>query len=318
MSSDTILITGGTGFAGSHLIEQLLQSNSAENIHATHVTEVPTEVLQLLPEKNFHEVDLTNDLATTELMNSVQPTQIYHLAAIASAGDSFEKGKQTMTNNIALQLTVLEAVKNIVPTAKLLSISSADGYGVSENEDEIPITESHPFRPVNPYAVSKVSQELLGYAYHQSYDLQVVTVRPFNHIGERQTPNFAVPAFAKQIVAIERGQQEKLLVGSLDGIRDFTDVKDVVRAYELVMNQGKPGEVYNIGRGQGCKMSEVVDKLVALSSADITIETDQSRVRPLDIPVIIANNEKISQLGWQPTISLDNSLQRVLEYWRSQ
>ncbi len=158
---------------------------------------------------------------------------------------------------------------------------------------------------------------MLALSYHYSYDLDIVRARPFNHIGERQTPSFAIPAFAKQIVEIERGNQDKLLVGNLDAIRDFTDVKDMIKAYILLMEKGKSGEVYNIGTGTGYKVQDVLDWLCELSQTEVHIEVDPDKIRPLDVPVAVADNSKISALGWQPTIELKATLQRILDDWRN-
>jgi GDP-4-dehydro-6-deoxy-D-mannose reductase len=233
-------------------------------------------------------------------------------------GNSFEKSKTAVLNNLGLQLNVLEALQKFSPHTRMLLIGSADGYGISESATEMPIAEDHPFRPVNPYGVSKIAQELLGYAYAKTWNLDIVRIRPFNHIGERQTVDFAIPSFAKQIVAIERGEQAALKVGNLEAVRDFTDVKDMVKAYYLLMEHGQSGDVYNAGSGVGKTMSEVVQLLCGFATAPITLETDETRIRALDIPVIIANNEKIKRLGWQPQIPLEQSLQRILDYWRAQ
>lgn len=319
-AAKTILITGGTGFAGSHLIEYLLslKSIAAENIHVTYFSEIPKELSAVLPATNFHKVDLTEMAPAEALFNALKPQQLYHLAAFASVGNSFEKSRTAVLNNLGLQLNVLEAVQKLSPQTRMLLIGSADSYGISEDDSELPITEEHPFRPINPYGVSKLAQELLGYAYGKSWQLDVVRVRPFNHIGERQTDDFAVSSFAKQIVSIERGEQPALEVGNLDAVRDFTDVKDMVKAYYILMEQGTSGEVYNVGSGIGRTMSEVVNKLCQLALVPINIHIDQVKIRPLDIPVIIANNEKIKQLGWQAKIPLEESLHRVLDYWRTQ
>lgn len=319
-SSATVLITGGTGFAGSHLIEYLcsIDQASAAVIYTTYFNDIPDYLAHLLPAENFHKIDLTDAVATDSLISSLKPEKLYNLAAFSSVGNSFEKSRLAVLNNMSLQLNVLEAVQKHSPNTRILLIGSADGYGISESDSEVPISENHPFRPVNPYGVSKVAQELLGYAYFKSWNLDVVRVRPFNHIGERQTEDFAIPSFAKQIVAIERGQQAVLKIGNLDAIRDFTDVKDMVKAYYILMEHGISGEVYNVGSGVGKAMAEVVQLLTSFSTKPVPLETDESRIRTLDIPVVIANNEKIKQLGWEAQIPLDQSLQRILEYWRAQ
>lgn len=313
-----VLITGASGFAGTHLIEALKQSSQAKDLEIFGTAYNGSGVLaEMLPQDHIIPLNLMDGEAVKSLFTTVKPDQIYHLASFAFVGQSFERGAELLTNNIGLQEHVLEAVLKYVPSARLLIIGSAEEYGLSE-QGEIPIKENHPFRPVNPYSVSKVAQDLLAYAYTVSHKLNIVRVRPFNHIGERQTVDFAIPAFAKQIVAIERGQQESLSVGNLTGLRDFTDVRDMVRAYMLLMEKGQVGEVYNVGSGIGVKMSKIVDTLIALSSAHVTVKQDEKRFRPLDIPEIIADVSKIKALGWKTTIPLEETLKRVMEYWRKQ
>jgi len=312
-----VLVTGGTGFAGSHLIEELKTIPNLE-IHATNYGELPAYAQDLLPKERFHQVDLTDFDATAELVKSLLPNEIYHLAAFASTEDSFENASRVMQNNLTLQINLLHAMRQHCSQAKLLSIGSADAYGESLSKEEIPIDESHPFRPVNPYAVSKVSQELLARAYARSYGLHIILARPFNHLGPRQTTAFAIPAFAAQLVKIERGEQAVVEVGNLSAIRDFSDVRDVVKAYTILMEKGKVGEAYNIGSGVGLTVKSVLDQMIELIQAEVSIKHDAGKDRPLDIPVVIANNRKIKQLGWQPKYSLSDTLTQVINYWRAQ
>ncbi len=314
--SEVILITGGTGFAGSHLAELLVETGAGQ-VHVTQFSSRGVPKLAAFSQVTAHSVNLTDPAASSTLIQKIKPTQIYHLASFAYVGKSFEKGGELLANNTQLQLNLLEAIKTHAPQARVLVIGSAEEYGMSLEDSELPIREDHPFRPVNPYAVSKISQDMLAYAYYLSYKLNIIRVRPFNHIGERQSDDFAVPAFAKQIVAIERGQQESLKVGNLSGVRDFTDVTDMAKAYALLMEKGQPGEVYNIGSGQGVPMQTVVDLLCSFAERPIQVEVEESRLRPLDIPIIVANNEKIRALGWQPAVTLEESLKKVLEYWRT-
>ncbi len=316
MDQPKILITGGTGFAGSHLVEALL-AHGYSDIHVTSFGGTSEFMEKIISKENIHQLDLTNKENTELLIKELQPTQIYHLASFAYVGKSFDKAEELLSNNISLQLNLLKAVKEFAPNARLLVIGSAEEYGVSLSDDEIPCDENHKFRPINPYAVSKITQDMLAYVYYISFNLDIVTVRPFNHIGERQTLDFAIPAFINQVVAIENGEQEKLMVGDLNTIRDFTDVKDMVEAYIVVMSNGKKGEVYNIGSGVGVKMSDLVQKLASLSTKEIIIEEDKSRLRPHDIPKMIVNNDKIKSLGWSPKISLDESLARIIAFARN-
>lgn len=316
MEQPKILITGGTGFAGSHLVEEL-KSQGYADIHVTSYSGENGYLADLIGSENIHSLDLNDKDATQELIKRLQPDQIYHLAALAFVGKSFDEADRVLNNNITIQQNVLLAVRDHAKKARLLVVGSAEEYGVSISEDEIPVTENHPFRPINPYAVSKICQDMLSYSYFISYGLDIVIVRPFNHIGERQSTDFAIPAFTRQIVAIENGEQSELKVGDLSTIRDFTDVKDMARAYTIVMNKGKSGEAYNIGSGVGVKMSDIVDMLSKLSTKEIQIVTDESRLRPHDIPKMIADNKKISALGWKPEHQLDETLQRIITWYRN-
>lgn len=316
MNQPKILITGGTGFAGSHLVEELVNQGYTD-IHVTSLSGENDFIGNLIGKENIHRLDLTDRLAVTDLIKTLQPDQIYHLASLAFVGKSFDEADRVLMNNINLQQNILLAVKDFCKKARLLVVGSAEEYGVSISDDEIPVSESHIFRPINPYAVSKVSQDMLAYAYFISYGLDIVTVRPFNHIGERQTAEFAIPAFVKQIIDIERGSQQELNVGDLSTIRDFTDVKDMVKAYILVMNKGIAGECYNIGSGTGVKMSQIVEMLVKHAKVDIKITVENDRLRPHDISKMVADNAKIKALGWQPTIKLADTLERIVNWYRN-
>ena len=313
----TVLITGGTGFAGSHLVDAL-KADGFTDIHVTAYGNNTSYVHQILPADNIHQLDLTDKEKTFKLLADLKPDHIYHLAATAAVGSSYDKVKQTINNNFDLQLNLLEGVKNCCPEARVLVIGSALEYQPQNR----PLKETEPLGPVNPYGVSKVLQDTLAYSYARSFDLQIIRCRPFNHIGERQSLGFAIPDFAHQIAKIEQQPKDKqigvMTVGNLEAIRDFTDVKDMVKAYILLMQQGQVNQVYNIGSGTGYRLKDLVAKLVELSSAQIEVEVNPDKFRPLDVPQVIANNDKIKQLGWSPQISIDQTLERVLNYYRKQ
>lgn len=313
MPEPRILVTGGTGFAGSFLVEHLLASGFTD-IHVTSLT--PSTETWLLPAEHIHAVDLSQADSVRDLIKKLQPTQIYHLAALSEVGNSFNQAAKTITNNTLLQLNILEAVREFTPQARLVIVGSAQEYDIHKPIPATGIDEEHPLGPANPYAVSKVTQDLLALSYHYSYQLDVVIARPFNHIGERQAPAFAIPSFAQQIVAVERGQQSEIKIGNLDAIRDFTDVKDVVRAYAVLMEKGSVGQAYNIGSGHGVSMKKILDQLISLANQEIPVTTDPTKLRPHDAPSVITNISKISALGWQPQIPLEDTLKRVIEYWR--
>ena len=310
----TVLITGGTGFVGSHLLTYL-QALGYRQIHLTSYGQVDDWFLAQLPATQIHQIDLTDQLATKKLLKQLSPRYIYHLASIASVGDSFIRLQQILDNNIKLQLSLLVSLQELNLHSKILIVGSADEYGASL-KGELPINEQHPFRPVNPYAVSKITQDMLAYTWFKAYKQQIIRVRPFAHIGARQTANFSIASFAKQIALIEKGKQEILQVGNLSARRDFTDVRDVVKAYHLLMQRGEVGEVYNIGSGRAVTMKQVVDWLIDLAKVPIKIKTDVARLRPIDIDVMVADVTKLEKLGWQPSVSLQESLKTVLNYWR--
>ncbi len=314
---ERVLITGGTGFAGSHLAELLAQSPEKYELHLTHITSVPTSLRELLPTALFHEIDLTDLVAVRSLITEVIPTQIYQLASIPVVGDSFARATDIFQANTAVIHNLLEVVREVVPSARVLVVTSAEVYGISTRPGELPISEDHALRPVNPYGISKVTQDLLTDCYRRAFDLQLVRVRPFNHIGERQQAGFAVSDFARQIVAVERGEATELHVGNLSSQRDFTDVKDMVRGYQLLLEKSVVGEVYNLGSGIAVSMQSVVDQLCSYSTAPISVVQEESRLRPSDIPIMQADASKARELGWQATIPLSDTLQRILGYWRS-
>jgi GDP-4-dehydro-6-deoxy-D-mannose reductase len=200
-----------------------------------------------------------------------------------------------------------------------LVVGSNEEYGHPE-EGELPFTEETPLRPVSPYAVSKVTQDLMGLQFHLAYGIDVVRLRPFNHTGPGQSPRFVAPAFASQAARIEAGLQEPVVkVGNLSAARDFSDVRDIVRAYHLAATRGEPGEVYNLASGQVHQISELLETLLSFTDADIRVEVDPARYHPVDVPVVYGSAEKFhKQTGWQPDISFEQTLRDTLDYWRSQ
>ncbi len=315
MPDTRILVTGADGFVGSHLIEYL-QSAGYSEIFAT--TYSHSEWLSShLPSDHVIAGDLTNSDHVFKLIEDVKPDWIVHLASLAFVGGSFEKTQFVMDTNMHIQIVMLEAMKKFAPSARMLSIGSATCYGlVPDHLDPKKVSEEYPFFPNSPYAVSKLSQEHLAHMYHLAFGLDIVRVRPFNQIGPRQTSDFVVPAFAQQIVAIENGESGPLKVGNLEAVRDFTDVRDAVRAYERLLIAGDAKEVYNLGSGHGIKIQEVLDTLIELSGADIMIEQDPERMRPSDMPVFVADATKLRSLDWSPENDLRKTLQDVLEYER--
>ncbi len=322
MSVSKILITGASGFVGSHLIDHLLESGyTAQQIYGTSYGEASEFLKERLPADHIYQLDLTDESKTLEVFTSVNPDEIYHLASVASVGDSFERAAFMLQNNTSLQLSVLDAVHSLHTTRlkekrsipKLLVVSSAAVYAASNEK----IDESGTIGPSNPYAVSKATQDFLAQNYADAFDMDIRITRSFNHTGPRQAPNFAIPAFAQQIVQIERGEQDALRVGNLEAVRDICDVRDVVKAYSLIMQNGMSGEIYNVGAGRERSMQSYLDQLIEHSEADITIKSDPSRMRPSDTPYSSCDSGKLESLGWKPEIDFATTVLDTLKYWRN-
>ena len=222
-----------------------------------------------------------------------------------------------MDVNIKGTLNVLDCIRKLDFKPAILLIGSGEEYGHVKKE-EIPIDEDNTLRPGNIYAVTKACQNMIGSIYAKAYGMNVMMVRAFNHIGPNQTPVFVVPDFCKQIVEIEKGFREPILrVGNLDAKRDFTDVRDVVRAYVLLIEKGTPGEIYNVGAGRSVSINEILTKILSLSITSVSVEVDPHKLRPIDVPIIEADITKLEECtGWSPNISLDTTLKETLEYWR--
>jgi GDP-4-dehydro-6-deoxy-D-mannose reductase len=314
-----ILITGASGFVGSHLVDHLVL-NQDNNLFGTCFSKSDVKNLAKTKDKiKLLEVDLSKEEEVFKLIEEVKPDVIYHLAAFTSAADSFSSPRETVLNNIACQINIFEAMKKSkLLESKTLVVSSAEVYG-SVSQNSLPINEEAALNPTNPYAVSKLTQDFLGRQYFLSYGLKAVRVRPFNHIGPRQSSNFVVSAFAQKIAEIEKGKREPVLpVGNLETKRDFTDVRDVVKVYDLLMTKGELGEVYNIGSGVSHKIAEILDRLLSLTKVKITVEVDKSLFRPIDDPDLVCDSTKITKLtNWQPEIPLEKTLEDTLDYWRN-
>ncbi|MGC9469258.1 MAG: GDP-mannose 4,6-dehydratase [Anaerolineae bacterium] len=310
-----VLITGATGFVGNHLRTYLLRATNWD-IVGTAYPEVPSETSPG-PREKLVGLDLRDRQATQSLLAEWPPDYVIHLAAQSHVPTAYEDPWGTLENNILGQLNLLEACVDLALQPRIVVIGSSEEYGRA-SEDQLPITEGHPLRPENPYSVSKVTQDVLGYQYFISYQLPVVRVRPFNHVGPGQSPRFALPAFASQIAEIEAGLRDPvLLVGNLTPARDFTDVRDVVRAYHLVVTEGRPGEVYNVASGRAQSIQGLVDQLLSLTTAPIEIKTDPERYRPADVPIIYGSAEKLHRdTGWRPLTPLTETVADVLAEWR--
>jgi len=311
-----VFITGITGFAGSFLAEHLLKQDY--EVHGTYLDEGSlTQVEEFKQNLKLYKINLLQKEDIDNLILELKPDEIYHLAALTSPAQSFKMPTQTISNNANAQIYLFESVIKAGITPKILVVSSADIYGLVEEKD-LPISEDTPLNPSNPYAVSKITQDYLALSYYNFTNLPIVRVRPFNHIGPRQAPSFVAPDFAKQIAEIERGIKPPIIkVGNLEAKRDFTDVRDMVRAYQLALTLGKPGDVYNIGSGKSLQIGDILKILLSFSNISIKTEKDKNLVRSIDTKNRICDVTKFKNLThWDTKIPLEQSLLDLLNYWR--
>ncbi len=289
-----VLITGITGFAGSFLAEHLLSGNNYEVV-GTYLSESSLGNISSIKDRVLlTQVNLQDFEATQKLIEGQKFDVIFHLAALASAADSFKNPSEYINNNISVQVNILESIKKLESPPKVLIVSSAEVYGdVSQND--LPINENVALRPTSPYGVSKIAQDFMGLQYFLSYNIPVIRVRPFNHIGPRQAPGFVVSSFAKKIADIENGKIPPVLyVGNLEAKRDFTDVKDMVRAYKDLVEKGEMGEVYNAGSGKSHYIKDILGKLLSFSTTEIEVKEDPALLRPIDIADLVCDITKIN------------------------
>lgn len=314
-----VLITGITGFAGSYLAQHLHQTQPDAAITGTYISEKSIHNIDAVKEKlHLVKVELTDYQEVVSLIARVKPDEVYHLAALPSPAESFRSPALFLQNNINAELHILEALRqhDLLHT-RVVIVASSEVYGLVKPED-LPINEQTQLRPVSPYGVSKITQDYLGLQYHLAYHMPILRARPFGHAGPKLSEQFVISAFAKKIAEIEKGKREPILhVGNLESKRDLTDVRDIVRAYSLLMSKGIPGDVYNIGCGTAYKIADLLQKLLAYSTAKVTVVQDQALLRPNDIPELRCNNTKFVQLtGWHPEIAIEKTLKDTLEYWR--
>ena len=335
-----VLITGITGFAGSHMMDYLLAEKPDVQIFGIYrrrsrlenvehlgdrlqliepgVASVETLERAFKPGKvNLIECDLMDAFSVHKLVGAVKPERIFHLAAQSHVPASWNAPAATLGDNIFGQVNLFEAVHQAGIDPLIQIAGSSEEYGMVY-PDEVPMKESNPLRPLSPYAVSKVTQEMLAYQYHQSYGIKSIVSRGFNHSGPRRGENFVDSSFARQVALIEKGRQEPVIsVGDLTSKRDFTDVRDMVRAYWLLLERGTPGEVYNIGSGDTRPMQEVLDMLLGMSKVDVEVRVDPTRLRPSDVKILWADYSKFREAtGWEPTIPYEQTLRDLLDYWR--
>ena len=311
------LITGISGFAGSHSAEFLIDKGY-ELFGTFYDKSTFSNLNGFIDNIKLFECNIRNYNNLKTIIEKVKPDEIYHLAAISFIPTSLKNPKLTFDTNLYGTLNLYKAIIELKINPKILFVGSADEYGLV-NEKNIPINEDCPLQPLNPYSISKVSADLLSYFYFRNYNLNIIRVRPFNHIGPRQSPEFVCSDFTKQIVEIEKGLKEPIIkVGNLEAKRDFTDVRDIVKAYWLALQKGKFGEVYNVCSGNAVSIKELLDRLLNMSKKKIKVIQDPKRLRPSDVPIFLGDSTKFKKhTCWKQKYLFGKTLQDILNYWRN-
>jgi len=314
----SIFITGSTGFVGSHLSEYILKNHKKYKVFGMRRWKSKTnESAYENPNISYIDCEIRNLNQLHKILHRIKPVKIFHLAAQSFVPISWRAPQETLETNIIGQCNLFESSRKLMPMPIIQIAGSSEEYGFVKPK-ETPITEENKLRPLSPYSVSKIGQDFLGYQYYKSYGLPIIRTRAFNHTGPRRGEQFVCSNFAKQIALIEKKKQEPIIsVGDLTSVRDFTDVRDMVRAYWIATEKCKVGEVYNIASGRGITIQEVLDILLSLSEAKIKIKQDPTRLRPSDVKILIGNCDKFKKAtNWKPEIPFEKTMKDLLEYWR--
>ena len=311
-----ILVTGGAGFAGSHLLELLLEEGY-KPFASVNSTESIDNISHLKKRVEIIRCDIRNRKQVEKMISKVAPTLVFHLAAISSVGDSFTNDRLTYEVNFTGTLNLLESLKGSTRLQKFISIGSPDCYGIFSPRAKL-LKENQPLNPISPYGISKVAAENIVRLDFRRRGFPAVFVRPFNHTGPRQSDRFVIPSFCKQIAEIEKGLRKPvLMVGDLSARRDLSDVRDITKGYLLAARKGEPGEIYHLSSGRAVAISTTLKTLLGLTERKIKVKVDPERLRPVDIPCLKGDNSKaIRKLGYRPQYSLRETLSDTLNYWR--
>jgi GDP-4-dehydro-6-deoxy-D-mannose reductase len=307
-----VLITGASGFAGRHLASHLSTSGDFDITGLSSRKRPPLDGGRLLV------CDLRDADLTRRTLEHYQPEIVFHLAGQSHVPRAFAAPAETLVANVVGSINLFEACRMAEIEPVIVSVGSAEVYGPVSPE-AIPIREDQPFAPNNPYASSKAAQDLYARQYYASYGMKIVSTRPFNHVGPGQADRFVVSSFARQIAEVEAGLADPVvLVGNLDPVRDFLDVRDVVRAYVALADERFAGDVFNIASGRGIRIQDVLDMLIAESTHDIEVRVDPERVRPVEVPEFRGDASKLTAAtGWEPEIPFSTSIRDILNYWRA-
>lgn len=314
-----ILITGINGFVAQHFLAFLAAQPEPFTILGVGRSEPSFNSRQYAPLNiEFAKIDLLNRADVGSILKSFRPQYLLHLASISSVGHSWKSPNDSFVNNTNIFLNLVDQIRILDNPCRILSIGSSEEYG-NVSPSQLPLTEESPLNPISPYAVARVAQEMISKVYADGYGMDIIMTRSFNHIGPGQKNVFVISSFAKQLVHIANDPSASKIVttGDLSIIRDFVDVRDVVKAYYLLLKHGKKGEVYNICSGTGVSLQQIMDNMCAILNINITLKQDPNLIRPNDNRIITGSADKIkNELGWFPEISLDKSLTDIINWWK--
>ena len=314
-----LLITGINGFVAEHFLE-LLSSKGIDNFDILGVGRSSNSAsINKFSDLNinYQSIDLLNKNEVADCVNNFKPDFLLHLASISSVGHSWKFPQDSFVNNTNIFLNLIEQIRLQEIPCRILSIGSSEEYG-NVTKEMLPLREDSPLNPISPYAVARVSQEMISKIYEQGYGMDIIMTRSFNHIGPGQKDIFVIPSFAKQLVGIKLGKSNTntITTGDLNIIRDFIDVRDVVNAYYMLLMNGKKGEVYNICSGDGTSLHDIILKMCDKLDIEVNLEINPQLIRPNDNKIIIGNSDKLrNEINWNPQIELDKSIEDILDFW---
>jgi len=315
---DKYLITGFSGFVSAHFLDFLEQKEASCKVLGLDIVEPSFQLDRYKHiDCSFSKIDLLDANAMKNLLSDYKPDYILHLASFSSVAFSWQEPVKAIVNNLNIFLNLVDQVRLLHLPCRILSVGSSEEYGKVEKQD-MPLRETFRVNPISPYAVARVSQEQLSKVYAEGFGLNIIMTRSFNHIGPGQTDKFVIPSFVKKMLEAHTHGTKEIRVGKTDIVRDFVDVRDVVHAYYLLLKNGRSGEIYNICSGKGFTLDEILNRLMSKIEIDLQIQNDAQLIRPNDNEIIIGSFEKLhNELGWSPVISLDQSLDDIIQFWRN-
>lgn len=317
---EKFLITGFSGFVSRYFLDYLEKNDINAHVLGVDLLSPHFDIRDYKRIKcSFEKVDLLDKNQVDNIIYQFQPEYILHLASYSSVAFSWKDPIASFRNNTSIFLNLLENVRALNLQCRILSVGSSDEYG-NVNEDDVPLREDHTLDPVSPYAVARTAQEMFSKVYVEGFGMDMVMTRSFNHIGPMQKDIFAVSSFAKQVVELGKSGRNngEVIVGNVGVVRDFLDVRDVVAAYYLLFKKGRKGQIYNVCSGRGVTLREIIEKMASIMGIYIKIKINESLIRPNDNRIIIGSNEKIGKdTGWKTTITLEDSLRDILDYWKT-